>query len=781
MEVQYAPAEAVGRDPKGGYYTFNVNVVSGASTRSSRARRVAFAAGCLAIATACLVLVAVPTHDSSMSSSESWAARSIVGDTQTLAAWKQTRVQFLSMLPDQFPESMALAMNFTNDPCSNFFEFSCGKWISETPIPKTQSSVTKSWDKADAEAYAALHKLLQEEYPKDSHFRPVSDWFASCMDTTRVEELGATPLHPYLAKIDGIHDKASLTDTLISLELWDIPTMFSLSVSTDNLEPLKHDLFIDSGGTILPDTTFYDEDSEEGKVWLKALHGYLANITQLAGYSKEEAHASAKRTLEIETKFAKFMDDEPVLELKDSYTHTNLTHMAATAPHVPWRKYFSGLSQGCKDAGIACFEGLVSEKENNVVLGAPYFFSKLSEMIHNNTAEYWRPYLRTHLIYNLSPLLSSGFINATVRLDASLDGIQEAPPRWKKCVGAVKNALPGLTDQLYVKNYLSPKAKADAVTMMTQLRDAFIANLDTVEWMDPKTKLAAVDKANSIRLQHLVVKYNVLTKLLAVDKANSIDFNIGEPKFDPFVNSYKVTAASYFNNSMLAYHTHNLHSYAKLDKPVDRKAWSMRASEVNAYYDNGKTALYVPAAILQPPFFSANYSARRNFGGIGCIMGHEFSHGFDDTGRKFDSQSRLRDWWDKPAVKRFKKRTGCISTLYDQFTIADTTVSGNDTLGENIADMGGLKIALRAYSNLHEQQTGRKPTPQDDREFFVSSAQNWCDKSRKKALEESVDTDEHSPNVFRVNGPVSQDANFARAFGCPAGSPMNPVSKCVLW
>jgi len=301
-------------------------------------------------------------------------------------------------------------------------------------------------------------------------------------------------------------------------------------------------------------------------------------------------------------------------------------------------------------------------------------------------------------------------------------------------------------------------ARVDAETMMEQLRGAFIRNLEDVTWMDNATKQAALVKANSI------------------------DFNIGSEISPPsLLDDYPVNPNSYFDNSMMAYHRKLIYRLSKVDQPVNRKEWSMRASTVNAYYDNGVTALFVPAAVLQPPFFSADYNAARNFGGIGAIMGHEFTHGFDDTGRKFDAKSRLREWWKKPIVQRFQKHSRCIAKLYDKFEIADETVDGNGTLGENIADMGGLKIALRAYQHLQEQETGSPPKDADQRLFFVSFAQNWCDKERHQSEQEAVLTDEHSPNLFRVNGPVSQNKDFARLFQCPVGSPMNPDNKCVLW
>uniref|UniRef100_A0A7S0W8X8 Peptidase M13 C-terminal domain-containing protein n=1 Tax=Hemiselmis tepida TaxID=464990 RepID=A0A7S0W8X8_9CRYP len=670
------------------------------------------------------------------------------------------RTTFLDELEKggNFPPAVHSAMDFNVDPCDNFFQYACGAWQKKAVIPAEQGGIAKSWDTAEDKSYAALHQLMLAEYPAESPYRKVHDWFKSCMDLKEVQEKKAAPLKPWLASVEAIDSHEKLWDTLVLFQLWSIPTMIKLSVSADEKEPLKHDLFLEPSGLVLPDSSYYDtEDDDDAKKHVKALHHYLKTITMLAGYSEEEACASADRTIEVEKMLAKFQDGEPWVSIEDSYMHYNKSQLEAHSPNIPWDRYFGGLSAGCKQAGLECLHSL--GQNNNLVMDAPYFYQKLSEAFGNHSADFWKPYLRTHVIYNLSPLLSDDFLNATFKLDAELDGVEDQPARWHKCVAAVQHGLPGLTDQLYVKNYFPESAKKVALSMMEQLREAFIANLKNVGWMDDKTRAAAMHKARSI------------------------DFNIGSPDTWPAIwDGYKVDPSNYFENSMLAYHSKQVWKLSQVDKPVNRKEWSMRASEVNAYYDNGVTALFVPAAVLQAPFFSQNYSAERNFGGIATVMGHEFTHGFDDTGRKYDAKSRLRQWWDRPAVNKFRSHSRCISDLYEGFTIADAQVDGNGTLGENIADMGGLKISLMAYENLHEQEHGgAAPSNGDKRTFFVAFAQNWCDKERFKSQQEEVLTDEHSPDIFRVNGPVSQSHEFSRVFGCPAGSPMNPVKKCVLW
>jgi len=648
-------------------------------------------------------------------------------------------------------------MNFSVDPCSNFYEYSCGKWVDQAEIPSDAGGIAMAWDEAEDHSYAELKEMFEKEYPKDSKFRKVSDWYQSCMDTERADELGASPLLPWLKQIDDIKTHDDLWTAMATMQLWSVPTFIDISVSPDEKEPLKHDMMLDAGGFILPDATYYDEEDDDAVAAMTSLKAYLKNITMYTGYSEEEAHDSANRTVEIEMALAQFMYDEPIVKLEDSYVHMNLTQLEEHAPNVPWAEYFGNIEKGCKQEGVTCLADM-DKGRKKLVMDSPYFYKALSEKLGNHSAEYWAPYLRTHLIYNLSPLLSEKFLNATFQLDAELEGMEARPPRWKKCVGAVKHALPGLTDDLYTQKLFPKKAKEDAEVMMTQLRDAFVSNLEHVEWMDEDTKKAAIEKANSI------------------------EFNIGAPKSQPaYLDDYPVTKESYFNNSMLAYHFRQIFKLSKLGRPVDRHEWSMRASTVNAYYDNGVTALFVPAAVLQPPFFSDKFSAARNFGGIGAVMGHEFTHGFDNTGRKFDAHSKLHEWWKKPVVHKYQDHSHCIEQLYDKFEIADVDVDGNGTLGENIADMGGLKISLRAWENLHKKDHGAPPTASEERLFFVAYAQNWCDKNRYKAEQQTVLTDEHSPNLFRVNGPVSQNDGFAKAFGCPKGSPMNPASKCVLW
>jgi putative endopeptidase len=477
--VDYTLAKLPGGDAAGveegkdGYYTFEVHAVrGGAGARSATKRRVAAAVAGMCVAAVCVIVLAVTAQPAPSSFAES-------GQEESLVAWgHKDRTMFLRELKTAFPSTMLSAMDFSVDPCDNFFEYSCGDWQKLATIPPELGGVAKSWDAAQDAADSDLHKIMLKEYPKDSVYRKVHNWFKSCMDTEAVKDKGATPLKPWLSKVEAIDSDAKMWDTMVLFELWAIPTMIKLSVSADEKEPLKHDLFFESAGLVLPDYTYYDEDGDdEAKKHVAALREYLTTITELAGYSREEAELSANRTVEIERLLAQFQSDEPYEAIEDSYMHMNMTALLAHAPNIPWKRYFAGLRTGCEMEGEECLRTLGDN--NNMVMDAPYFYLKLSEAFGNNSYEYWKPYLRTHVIYNLSPLLPPQFLNATFKLDAHLDGIQKQPARWHKCVMAVQHGLPALTDQLYTKEYFPASAEKTAMTVIVSpsLGAIFLHNL----------------------------------------------------------------------------------------------------------------------------------------------------------------------------------------------------------------------------------------------------------------------------------------------------------------
>lgn len=648
-------------------------------------------------------------------------------------------------------------MNFSVDPCENFYEYACGNFEAVTTIPEDMGGFARSWDGGSAKIYKEMRRVLKKDKGK------AGNWFKSCMMVDHINQLGAEPLQPYLRQIERIQTYDDVWEILAQYQYWDVPAFFDWWVGADNLEPSLMNLYFGSGGLILPDQSYYTEDSAEMRSHRGAYREYIVTQLKLAGFSADEAEKDADACMEIETELAIYQRLEPYVPLKDSFMHINQTQLESTLPNINFRLLFERLN--ISRVGI---------ERPNLVLKAPQFYNRLSDFFGRRSPRSLIPYLRWHLVYNLSPLLSKPFLEATLKVDANLMGISKQPERWHKCVAATKSALPMVVDKLFIDNFFSPADRAVAVTMLGYIKTAFREDLDTVAWMTEESRGAALKKLDNIF------------------------FECGHPDHWDTCD-WDVSPASYFNNSLNSAVAKKKRKLQRLFNAPDRHRWSMSVMSVNSYYDNAVNGLFITAGMLQKPFFHAGWDMERNFGGVGAIMGHELTHGFDNTGRKYDPESRLRDWWDAETVAEFEARAQCLARLYNGFEIVGTHVRGNKTLGENIADFGGIKAAYHGWLSWFVDdhckdvdpdkmpmtfklcRRAARPTRNQRKLFWVSYGQNWCDKERDQSLKLSVKTDEHAPDRFRVNGPLSQSDDFARDWGCPAGSPMNPKVKCSLW
>jgi len=659
------------------------------------------------------------------------------------------------------PTEVASFMNFSVPPCDNFYEFVCGHWIEEAEIPDDRGAYTKSWDGAAHQVHKDLMEIYTKHYPPHSEYRKLTDWFASCMDLEGIEKLGPSPLQPLLHQIDSMETVDDFHAILEHFVTYDIPSFIDLDVSVGVRSQTRHLLFISGTGIVLPDESYYkityngtamgdDKASER-----ENLRHYYKKINMLVGASEHEAEVIANKSLEIETKIAQWRADEPPVPDIKGPQLANLSYVIEQAPDIPWRRIFLKLAAQCKERDFECAESILNNT-NNIIFTDKEFFKKLGkELTVVENIKKWIPFLRTHMIYNLGPLLNHDFLLASLELDMRMSGVTALPERAVKCVRATTHGLSALSDLKFLEVHFGQQAKDDGWAILNRIKSTFIRNLDSVSWMDEETKARALVKAHAMEL------------------------NLGSPASYTEIK-YDV-GPSYFNNSALAYHVKVLRMLIELDRPLTSATWNMRATTVNAYYDNGLNALFIPAGIMQPPFFSDKYPMAQNFGSIGAIMGHEMTHGFDNTGSRFNEHRQMEEWWSKEVLKEFKNRTKCIQTLYDHFEIADTKVEGDSTLGENIADFGGTKIAYHAFVEWYNETKGMLPPPSASRLFFISYGQNWCDKERYKAQKMNIGYDNHSPNPFRTNGVVSQNPNFGDIFSCPAGSPMHPVHQCVLW
>jgi len=657
----------------------------------------------------------------------------------------------------KFPPTVVKQMDVTADPCDDFYNYACGGFMEYSVIPEDLGGFARSWDGGSAKIYKEMEAVLKKEEGK------AGDWFRSCMMLDHINELGASPIKKYVAEVEAIETYDDLWEVVAKFQFWDVPAFFDWWVGADNLQPDLMNLYLGNGGLILPDYTYYTIDSVEMKSHRAAYRDFIVTQLMLAGATDEDAQNDADTTLEIETELAVYQRLEPYRSLKASFKHLSQDELIKTAPNVNFKLLFEKM--GIPEVGTG---------RKNLVVKAPAFFDRLSSFFEKRSAKSLIPYLRWHLTYNLSPLLSQEFLDATLKVDANLMGITAQPERWHKCVAATKNALPSVVDKLFIEHFFSEQDRQTALTMLDHIRKAFKGNLEQVPWMSEEARVAALEKLHNIF------------------------FECGHPTTWE-TEDWEVSATSYFHNSVVSCQERKKQKLARLSQGKDRRRWSMSVMSVNSYYDNAVNGLFITAGMLQKPFFDAEYDMARNFGGVGAIMGHELTHGFDNTGRKYDQQSRLKDWWDTQTIEEFKTRGQCIASLYSGYEMLGLHVKGNATLGENIADFGGIKSAYHGWVDWYgdERCKGiskeempmtydlcqtRKDPPLTQRQlFWVSFGQNWCDKERDPSIKMSIQTDEHSPDKFRVNGPLSQNDDFARDYACPVGSPMNPAHKCKLW
>jgi len=656
-----------------------------------------------------------------------------------------------------FPESVVRQMDLSVDPCDDFYQYACGGFVKREVIPEDLGGFARSWDGGSAKIYKEMRQVLEEDKGK------AGDWFRACMRVDQMNKAGAEPLKPYLEKIEKIETYQDLWEIMAQFQFWDVPAFFDWWVGADNLHPEKMNFYLGAGGLILPDQTYYLENSDEMKDHRAAYREFIVTQLTLAGRTPEQANEDADSCIEIETELAVYQKLEPFVSLKQSFKHITQAELIENYPNVNFTMLIDRM--GISDVGV---------KRKNIVVKTPNFYDRLSDFFAKHSPQSLIPYLRWHLTYNLSPLLSKDFLAATLKVDANLMGISQQPERWHKCVAATKSALPSITDKLFIDNFFSEDDRQVALTMLDYIRHAFKSDLEKVQWMSQESRSAALEKLSQIF------------------------FECGHPMVWP-ANDWAVDPESYFKNSLAACEAKKREKLARLGAPRDRRRWSMSVMSVNSYYDNAVNGLFITAGMLQKPFFDAGYSMERNFGGVGAIMGHELTHGFDNTGRKYDQHSRLKDWWDRETVDEFDSRGQCIAKLYSTFKLEGLHVKGNATLGENIADFGGIKSAYHGWLAWYKAkqcegvsqkempltyelcQRTAMPAHGQRQLFWLSYGQNWCDKERAQSMRMSLLTDEHSPDQFRVNGPLSQNQDFATDFKCKKGTRMNPEDKCQLW
>jgi putative endopeptidase len=640
-----------------------------------------------------------------------------------------------------------LSMDKSIDPCVDFYTYSCGNWMKKNPIPPDQSSWS-AYSKLQDETLLELRGLLESAAVADPKRTPVQqkigDYYASCMDEKAIEAAGATPLKPALQEIEKLSSKEELADLVARMA--DEGVLFDFSSQQDFRDANQVIAGLDQGGLGLPDRDYYLKDDAKSQELRKQYVAHVQKMFELLGDKPDFATQEAQAVMRIETALAKGS-----LTRVERREPKNLDHkmtneqLIALSPSFHWNQYFAKV-------------GLGAVPSLNVA--TPEFFKTMDAEIKSEDLNRWKTYLRWHLVHANAPYLSSAFVNANFDFyRKTLRGVEQIQPRWKRCVNYVDNDLGEALGQAYVEKYFSPEAKQSALKMVHEIETAMEQDTKSLTWMSDATKQRALEKLHAVG-----------------DK-------VGYPDKWRDYSKLEIVRGDEMGNVTRARNFEFQRDLHKIGKPVDRGEWEMTPPTVNAYYNPQKNDINFPAGVLQPPLFDASSDAAPNYGNTGGTIGHELTHGFDDEGRQFDAQGNLRDWWTPEDEKAFVQRASCISDQYARYTIVDDIkINSKLTLGEDVADLGGLILAYMAWK-ADTQGQNLQPlegfTP--EQRFFIGYAQSWCTNERAETKRLRATVDPHSPEKYRANGVVSNMPEFEQAFHCKAGSPMVRQNACRVW
>ncbi|XP_053987086.1 endothelin-converting enzyme homolog isoform X2 [Hylaeus volcanicus] len=666
------------------------------------------------------------------------------------------------------------SIDWSVDPCDDFYEYACGGWIKKNPIPDG-NSMWGTFDKLKQENELVLKNILEKPLNnmKSKAERKAKYYFMSCMDANdTIETLGAKPMLDLLDSIGGwnISGKFNLSSWSLqnSMQLlqnvYNMDGLFTWAVNEDDRNSTRHIIQIDQGGLTLPTADNYLNVTENSKVLLAYLD-YMTKIGVLLGGEKNATRVQMLEVIDFETKLAKIMT--PLEERRDEeklYNPMTLNELQRKAPFMSWVDYFQNATR------------LVNKKissDATIVNFAPEYFVKLSKLVlEYNKTDAGKVILNNYLVWQtvrpLTGCLSKPFRDAYKGLRKALIGSEGREEQWRYCVSDTDNAMGFAIGAMFVRDVFHGRSKPMAEQMIDQVRQAFTKNLKNLDWMDAETRQAAEEKANAI-----------------TDMIGFPNFILDPNQLDDLYRDLYIKQNEYFQNTIRVNKYNLRKNLEKLDQPVNKTTWIMTPPTVNAYYRPTKNQMVLPAGILQSPFYDMENPSSLNFGGIGVVMGHELTHAFDDQGREYDLHGNLNQWWNNATIERFKNRTECFVEQYNSFEIHGRHVNGRQTLGENIADNGGLEAAYHAYLTTPKSYKDQLPLPglnlTHRQLFFLNFAQVWCSAATSEAIVLQIEKDSHCPAKFRVIGPLSNLPEFATEFNCPKGSRMNPVHKCEVW
>ncbi len=641
-------------------------------------------------------------------------------------------------------------MDKSVEACTDFFQYANGTWLKNTEIPAAYSrwgSFNILGENNNAVLKSVLEAAAKTKAASGTDTQLIGDYFTSCMDEAAIEKAGVKTLKPYFKQIQQVKTTADLQRQIAMMHNMGIPVLFSFGGSPD----LKNSTMViasaSQGGLSLPNRDYYTKDDAKSKEVREKFLEYSKNMFKLLGDTEAEAAANAKTVMGLQMRLANF--SKAPVELRDPnarYNKMTLAQAAEIAPNLSWTEYMSA-------------RGVPPVQELNV--GQPAFFKEVSAMMKDVSLDDWKTYLRWMLINSAAPRLSKSFVDENFNFYSKyLQGAKEMQPRWRQCVGATDGAIGEALGQEFVKTAFTPEAKARMDKLIDNLFVAFRNRLSGLEWMSDETKKQGLEKLSTFKRK------------------------IGYPDKLRGYQGLKINRQSYIDNSVSSARFEIARNLQDIGKPVDRTRWGMTPPTVNAYYSSGLNEIVFPAGILQPPFFNFAADDAINYGSIGGVIGHEITHGFDDQGSKFDAFGNFKSWWTDSDRAKFEERASCVANQFNSYEVQKgLNINGRLTLGENIADLGGLTVAYDAYLKSLEG----KPRPENidgftpEQRFFLGWAQVWAGKYTSEAERTQVLGDTHSLPRWRVNGPLSNMPQFQKAFGCKQTDAMVKEDFCQIW
>jgi putative endopeptidase len=643
-------------------------------------------------------------------------------------------------------------MDKTCKPCEDFYRYASGEWLAKNPVPPAFPSWGRFNELAERNR-EELHQILEAAKAKSnaapgSNEQKIGDFYASCMDESGIDAAGIKPLDAELARIEKLASFDDLQPEIAHLQGIGVNAVFDFGSTQDAKNSSQQIAGADQGGLGLPDRDYYTKSDAKTVELRKQYQEHVSKMLQLAGDDAAKSDSEAQAILDLETKLAEASLTR--VELRDpvkTYNKLTRTELKALTPNWSWDGYF-------KDLGYPAIDV--------VDVSAPKFFEFMSQALKDTPLDTWKIYLRWHLLNATAAYLSQPFVDENFNFNGRvLQGTKELLPRWKRCVTATDHQLGEALGQFYVQKHFPPEAKARALDMVNHLTDALRNDLQTLPWMGPETRKQAVAKLDAFTRK------------------------IGYPDKWRDYSAYHVDRGPYVVNQMHGSQFEFKRELDKIGKPVDRTEWGMSPPTVNAYYNPEMNEIVFPAGILQPPFFDPKADDASNYGGIGAVIGHEMTHGFDDEGRKFDAQGNLRDWWTPEDAKNFEERADCVRQQFDGYVVEDgLNENGKLVLGESIADLGGLNLAYRALQAADKRGTDPLIGGMTrDQRFFLAYAQIWAANDRPEYARLLVNTNPHPLPRFRAIAAPSNMKEFASAFSCKEGDPMvrPPSMRCQIW